>query len=72
MRSPLFKPWVGWMGLATVPFWILGQTELFATVISQTPMFETTPIGFMMWELWLIVIGIFTITRNEQTPTLDN
>lgn len=61
MRSPLFKPWVGWMGLVTVPFWILGQTELFATVISQTPVFETTPIGFMMWEVWLIVIGIFLL-----------
>ena len=58
LGSPLVKPWVGWMSLATVPLWILGQSELLATVIPTMPVLETTPIAFILWEIWLLVIGV--------------
>lgn len=58
LRSPLFKPWVGWLGLMTIPLWLLGQSELLATVIPSMPMLEFTPFGFMLWEVWLLIIGI--------------
>lgn len=58
LRSPLVKPWLGWMGLATVPLWLLGQSELLATVIPNLPALETAPIAFMLWEIWLLVIGV--------------
>ncbi|MBE9182993.1 DUF4386 domain-containing protein [Oculatella sp. LEGE 06141] len=70
LRSPYFKPWLGWVGLSTVPFWIVGQTELFATVIPATPVFELTPIGFMIWEVWLLLIGVVLLRPGRQ-PRLD-
>ncbi|NDJ25056.1 DUF4386 family protein [Nostoc sp. B(2019)] len=71
LRSPLFKPWVGWLGLATLPFWILGQSELLATVIPTIPKLEVTPIGFMMWEVWLIVIGVFLLRTNKRRLAIN-
>ena len=56
--SPLFKSWVGWWGLLTTPLLLLGQSELLATVIPTMPMVETTPIGFILWEVWLLLVGI--------------
>ncbi|WGV24489.1 DUF4386 domain-containing protein [Halotia branconii] len=58
LKSPVFKPWIGWLGLVTIPFWLIGQTELLATVIPSMPVWEVTPIGFMIWEVWLLVIGV--------------
>jgi len=58
LRSPLFKAWVGWWGLLVTPLLLLGQSELLATVIPAMPAIETTPIGFILWEVWLLIIGI--------------
>lgn len=59
MRSSrVFKSWVAWWGLFTAPLLLLGQSELLATVIPQIPVLETTPIGFILWEVWLLVVGI--------------
>ncbi|NJL80704.1 MAG: DUF4386 domain-containing protein [Richelia sp. RM2_1_2] len=56
--SPLFKSWVAWWGLFTTPLLLLGQSELLATVIPQMPVIETTPIGFILWEVWILIVGI--------------
>ncbi len=56
--STLFKSWVAWWGLFTTPLLLLGQSELLATVIPGMPVVETTPIGFILWELWLLIVGI--------------
>lgn len=56
--SPLFKSWVAWWGLFTTPLLLLGQSELLATVIPGMPEVETTPIGFILWEVWLLIVGI--------------
>lgn len=56
--STLFKSWVAWWGLLTAPLLLLGQSELLATVIPGMPVIETTPIGFILWELWLLVMGV--------------
>ncbi|MGB3615230.1 MAG: DUF4386 domain-containing protein [Elainellaceae cyanobacterium] len=59
MRSSvLFKTWVAWWGLFTVPLLLVGQSELLATVIPKMPVLETTPIGFILWEVWLLIVGI--------------
>ncbi|MEB3219071.1 MAG: DUF4386 domain-containing protein [Nostocales cyanobacterium 94392] len=59
--SPLFKSWVAWWGLFTTPLLLLGQSELLATVIPRIPVIETTPIGFILWEVWVLIIGISLI-----------
>ncbi|BAY32748.1 hypothetical protein NIES2107_46380 [Nostoc carneum NIES-2107] len=56
--SPLFKSWVAWWGLLTTPLLLLGQSELIATVIPAMPIIEATPIGFILWEVWLLIVGI--------------
>lgn len=56
--STLFKSWVAWWGLFTIPLLLLGQSELLATVIPHMPVLETTPIGFILWEVWLLIVGI--------------
>lgn len=58
LRSPLFKPWIAWWGLFTTPLLLLGQSELLATVIPTLPVIETTPIGFILWEVWMLLVGI--------------
>lgn len=57
LRSRLFKSWVTWLGLITIPLLLLGQSELLATVIPTVPMLELTPVGFILWEVWLLVVG---------------
>jgi len=57
-QSPLLKSWVVGWGLLTTPLLLLGQSELLATAIPTMPVIETTPIGFILWEIWLLIVGI--------------
>ncbi|MFN6568944.1 DUF4386 domain-containing protein [Dendronalium sp. ChiSLP03b] len=70
LRSPLFKSWVAWLGLVTIPLLLLGQSELLATVMPTMPVLKTTPIGFMMWEVWLLVVGISLLRVPSQRLAL--
>jgi hypothetical protein len=56
--SSLFRSWVSWLGLFSTFLLMLGQSELLATVVSGMPVIETTPIGFILWEFWLLSVGI--------------
>jgi hypothetical protein len=61
-----------WLGLATVPAWLLGQTELLATVIPGAPVIEAAPIAFMAWELWVLGLGVLLLlaapwSRSQQS-----
>ncbi|MBD2564030.1 MULTISPECIES: hypothetical protein [Nostoc] len=72
LKSSLFKPWVAWLGLATIPFWLIGQSELIATVIPTTPIWKLTSIGFIIWEIWLIVIGVFLLNISTKRIALTS
>lgn len=56
--SALFKSWIAWWGIFTTPLLLLGQSELLAIAIPNLPVIETTPIGFILWEVWLLIVGI--------------
>ncbi|MBD3882955.1 DUF4386 domain-containing protein [Phormidium tenue FACHB-886] len=58
LKSSLFRSWMSWFGLITLPLLLLGQTELLKTVLPAIPVLEFTPIGFILWQLWLLIIGI--------------
>jgi hypothetical protein len=49
--------WSSFIGMLTVPLWLIGQSELFATVIPALPSIEATPFAFMLWMLWLLALG---------------
>lgn len=52
IRSPHFKPWVGWLG---IPLALAIFVGVFASPIAGT----INAIGYSVWALWLIVVGIF-------------
>lgn len=54
----------GWAGLALVPLWVLGQSELLATAIPGFPVIEVTPIAFMGWQTWLAGLGLWWLLRS--------
>jgi hypothetical protein len=65
-KSPLFKPWVAKMGLIIAPLMLIGQSELLATVIPTIPVLKSTAIGFMLWEIWLVIVGISLLQISRQ------
>ncbi|MDX2255647.1 MAG: DUF4386 domain-containing protein [Pseudanabaenaceae cyanobacterium bins.39] len=58
LRSPIFNPWVAWFGLMTTPMLLIGQSELLSTAMPSIPSIEITPIGFILWEIWLLTVGL--------------
>lgn len=50
------------------PMWLVGQTELFATVSPATPVVELAPIAFTAWEVWVVAIGVFLIATARKQP----
>ncbi|MDP3740203.1 MAG: DUF4386 domain-containing protein [Hyphomonadaceae bacterium] len=63
MRQGGAMKWIGMAGLATLPFWIVGQTELLATAIPEMPVIETIPYAYMAWEAWLLVLGVAMVVK---------
>ena len=64
LRSRVAPRILGWVGLALVPAWIVGQSELLATVIPNFPVVEITPIAFMAWEIWALALGLVWAFRR--------
>ncbi|MDO8381247.1 DUF4386 family protein [Phenylobacterium sp.] len=58
--------WTSLLGLASLPLWILGQTELFATVAPDIRVFETTPLAFMIWMAWILALAVSLIVQRPR------
>ena len=71
LRSALFQPWQGWLGLVAALVYFLGQSELLATVI---PGFPEVPvaglIGSLLWLFWMIVLGV-ALLRFRPAPATE-
>lgn len=63
MRLGGAMKWIGALGLVTLPFWVVGQTELLATAMPDMPVIETIPYAYMAWEAWLLVLGVAMVVR---------
>jgi Domain of unknown function (DUF4386) len=57
-RSRLIPRWLSTLGLLTVPFWLVGQTELLHKVVPAIVSVEVIPVAFMAWEGWLLGIAV--------------
>jgi hypothetical protein len=64
--SRLFPGWLIGFGLMTVPLLLVGQSELLATVMAGIPVLKTTAIGFVLWEVWLLMVGISLLQVPQQ------
>jgi len=62
MRGPL--RWLGACGLATVPLWLLGFSELIASAVPGWPVLELAPIAFIAWEAWLVAVAVTLIVAG--------
>lgn len=63
LRGRLAPALFGWAGLALVPLWTVGQSELLATVIPGFPVIEAAPIAFIGWQVWLLGLGMWWLIR---------
>ncbi|MCF4968446.1 DUF4386 domain-containing protein [Nostoc sp. CMAA1605] len=72
LHSPLFKSWVAYFELMIVPLLVLGQSELLATVIPSMPVWEFTPVGFILWEIWILMIGISLLRTPKHRIAFRN
>ncbi|MFD1625145.1 DUF4386 family protein [Azospirillum griseum] len=57
---------VAMVGFATVPLWVMAQTELFGTVIPTAPVTEAAPFAFTLWMIWLTLLAAALIGRDLQ------
>jgi len=69
VREPLARGgWtraLGVIALVLSPLWILGQTELLATVDPVFPDFQITQWVFTAWLVWLFGLGVTWIVQGE-------
>ena len=63
LRSGRTLRWLGRAGLLTVPLWILGFSELLATVVPSATALELAPVAFMAWEAWLTGVAIALLAQ---------
>ncbi|MEY2876396.1 MAG: hypothetical protein RLZZ373_3767 [Pseudomonadota bacterium] len=56
-RTRAVPRWLAAAGAATLPFWLIGQTELLHQVMPAIPSIEATPLAFMAWEAWLAALA---------------
>lgn len=62
LRSPLFRSWLGWIGIVAGPLVIFGSLEG-AGVASAS---LVNVIGFAVWSLWLIATGVALLLTKAQ------
>ena len=62
-RAGAVSAWLAWSGCATVPLWVLGQSELLHQVMPATPLYEVVPLAFMAWEAWIAALAVALVLR---------
>ena len=66
-QSPLFRPWLAWLGLAAAAVYSLAQSELLATVLPGFPVVpEAGLIGSLLWLAWLLVMGVVLVLSRRR------
>lgn len=71
LKSKTIHPFIGWFGIISSLIYLLGQTELFATVIPTFPVIGwAAAVGSTLWLLWMIALGFTLIRKNKHCQTL--
>jgi len=59
IKTGLFQKWMAWFGIISSVIYFFAQAELFATVISNFPVWNAAGfIGSTLWLVWLIILGV--------------
>lgn len=66
-RARAVPRWLAAFGALTLPFWVIGQTELLHPVLPAVPAIEVIPLAFMAWEAWLAAIAVTLLLRSARS-----
>jgi hypothetical protein len=66
LRSPLFKPWLGWVGMVDALGILIGTLEPAGFELAG----NIVTFSYILWSLWLIVVGVFLCARSRGLRTL--
>jgi hypothetical protein len=58
LKAPGWHKGLGAVGVALAPLWIVGHTELLATVDPAFPDFQIAQWVFTAWLVWLLTVGV--------------
>ena len=61
LRSSLFKPWLGWLGIWSALAIVFGSFEGAGFEFAA----DVNVIGFLLWSFWLILAGIFLLFAKK-------
>lgn len=62
LKSNLFKPWLGWLGIVSAPLIIFGSFEGAGLEFAA----DVNVIGFLLWSVWFILTGLFLLRAKGQ------
>lgn len=66
LRSRVFRPWLGWFGLAAAAVYSSAQLELLAIVVPDLPSWDPAGLlGSLMWLGWMLLMGIRLTTIKQ-------
>ncbi len=66
LRSRIFRPWMGWVGIMAAAVYSLAQLELLATVIPGFPYWASAGlVGSSLWLLWMTLLGVQLVARSR-------
>jgi hypothetical protein len=66
LKTRIMPKWISIMGIISSAIYFLAQAELFATVIPGFPVWDLAGFfGSTLWLLWLVIMGIIFIRKNE-------
>lgn len=63
LKSPLFKPWLGWLGIMSAIGIFSGIFEPVGFPVAA----DINAISFMVWPVWLVITGIFMLRARPNT-----
>ncbi|MBK9734346.1 MAG: DUF4386 domain-containing protein [Saprospiraceae bacterium] len=65
-KLKLMPKWVNTLGIISSVIYLMAQAELFATVMKNFAVWNMAGfIGSTLWLIWLIVVGIMFVKRNQ-------
>jgi hypothetical protein len=55
---------LGLLPAATIPLWLVAQTELLHAANPAFPAVEAAPFAFMLWQAWLLALGLTLVAGS--------
>ncbi len=62
LKSPLFRPWLGWAGIVSALGILVGLLEPTGIALAGT----INAVAYLAWSLWLVAIGVSLLRVHPQ------